>query len=145
MRFTSSNTLKIVELKLKSLIERTLENDRTSVSLIQLLSIICVVLFIYLLGIPITSLEQKWLSGTIPGTGVIVGLVLKYDNDSANAYARNTYRRCLSIIEEAQLVTDNIEINPQVPASQNSNNQSNLLENLRKIKLEEESNFNHNL
>ncbi len=133
----SNSVLKYTEIRLKLLIESKDQNDQRLVNMIPFMSLILATFFIYLSGISDFTLSNIML---ISGATVILlkGYAESIDDPSL-------YKRCLSIVEYAQILADETLVIAQHNSPYTKTDNHNLMKALRQYKIDEPSDFEHNL
>lgn len=109
------HTLEIVESKFKGLIEERQIRAKTSAILIPILVLVFVLILINILGIPIDFFGNKLLYGAVVGVPGIVAFIrpiLEFSLESGLEWQIIRFKRCLSLLEQAQVLENNKVGNP---------------------------------
>lgn len=111
-RKSDKQTIKSIETQIKFLVELVQVQEKRNFNFLPLLALGSVVFVIYILGIPVQSLESsKPLYGAVAGLPGIVALTLlifKLPIESSLQSQIIKYKRCLSLLERARNLLEDV-------------------------------------
>ena len=148
VKVTHLTTLKLVEQKFKYLIEERQARAKITSSLLPILALVIVSIYIFVYGIPIDFVAEfsRYSTGIALLSAVlaIIRAILEFMFESESQLQIIKFKQCLSLLEQAQVVTKNIEVT-NVAQSKQSNSKQSFMSKLKSIKINAPEDFATNI
>lgn len=148
IKVTHLNTLKLAEQKFKYLIEERQARAKITSSLLPILALVIVSIYIFVYGIPIDFVAEfsRYSTGIALLSAVlaIIRAILEFMFESESQLQIIKFKQCLSLLEQAQVITKNIEVTNVVQSKQSNSKQS-FMSKLKSIKINAPEDFATNI